>query len=305
MGSPQPLAHSTAAIIAVYHPGADPQRLIDQLRPAVRHIVLVDNAPAGHPATDALRHQPQLTVLPNRNIGGLAGAYNRACEYLLLTHADIHQVVLLDEDSDASTLPALLADPTVMTLLHADTTAAVAPAYRDRATGLRGKPMRLRRWGWQFLAREFDGVEPVSFIINSMSVWRVAALRQLGPFDESLRVDHVDTEYCLRARRAGLGLYVAGAHEFAHSIGERRRFRLFGREMQAGGHSAARRYLIGRNTAWLARRHLLREPAFAGLCVARLGYEVAGILLAEPGRLAKLSALLWGAMVGLLAWKLT
>lgn len=300
-----PAAASTAAIVVLYRPESDPAALLRQLQASVGHVVVVDNAPQGHPAVARLARDQHLSVLVNRNEGGLAGAYNRACAHLLLTHADLHQIVLLDEDSDAGVLSALLADPAVQALLQQAHTAAVAPAYRDRATGLRGKHIQLQRWRLSYLPRQFHTIETVSFVINSMSVWRVAALRAIGPFNEGLRIDHVDTEYCLRARAAGLSLHVAGQHEFAHSIGERRRFTLFGREMQAGGHSPARRYLIGRNTAWLMRRNLWREPAFAFLCFTRLGYEAVGITLAETTRIAKLWALLRGAVVGLFSRELS
>lgn len=308
-----PVARSTAAIVVVYRAEADPAQLISQLRSSVARTVVVDNSPDGHPALKGLAPSADLSLLSNRNRGGLAGAYNLALASLLTTSdatgttsvdAPIEQVVLLDEDSDAGTLGALLADPEVQALLQSQTTAAVAPAYRERATGLRGKHIQLERWKLHYLPRQFDAIKPVSFVINSMSVWRVAALRRIGPFNEGLRIDHVDTEYCLRARQAGLAIYVAGAHEFAHSIGERQRFTLFGREMQAGGHAPARRYLIGRNTAWLMRRYLWREPAFAFLCFTRLAYEAVGITMAETTRLAKLRALLGGALVGLMSRKL-
>jgi rhamnosyltransferase len=131
-----------------------------------------------------------------------------------------------------------------------------------------------------------------------MSVWRMDALRRIGRFNEALAIDHVDTEYCLRARRAGLSLYVAGNHEFAHSIGARRRYRLLGHEMQSTGHGAGRRYLIGRNVAWLARTYGVREPAFAFLCLSILGHQVVGIVAAENQRRPKLVALLRGAVMG-------
>lgn len=291
---------ATAAIVVVYRPGAEPAALLPVLASAVEHVVLVDNSsPGPHPAFAALTHGPALSLLVNANQGGLAGAYNRAIAHLLLTRPQVQRVVFLDDDSDPGALAGLLEDPAVHELLARPDTAAVAPAYRDRATGLRGKHLRLDRWHLRYLPREFGTIEPVSFVINSMSVWRTAALRRIGPFDEGLRIDHVDTDYCLRARAAGLGIHVAGRHEFLHSIGARRRFRLFGREMQAGGHAPARRYLIGRNTAWLMTRWLRREPAFAFLCFTRLGYEAAGILLAEDQKLAKLWALTRGALVGL------
>jgi hypothetical protein len=101
-----------------------------------------------------------------------------------------------------------------------------------------------------------------------------------------------------------MSMYVHGDHEFAQSIGERRAYQLLGRQLQSGGHNPARRYSIGRTTAWLALRYVVGQTGFAALCVARLGYEAVGIVMAESDRLRKLSALCRGAAVGLLrgAW---
>lgn len=299
-----PVARTTAAVLVVFHPESQPAPMADRLSASVGHVVLVDNSPHGHPALAMLPARAHVHVLRNANRGGLAGAYNRAREALAQLAPDVTQLVFVDEDSDTEVLDRFLADPEVQARLADPRTAAVAPAYCDRATGLRGKHMLLSRWRWHGLPRRFEGLRPVSFLINSMSVWRRAALDQLGPCDEGLRIDHVDTEYCLRARRAGLSLWLHGSHEFRHAIGERRRFRLLGVEMQAGGHPPARRYLIGRNTAWLARRSLWREPAFTALCIARLAYEAVGIVMAEPDRGPKLRSLLRGAFTGLLSRRL-
>ena len=299
-----PVAETTAAVLVVFHPDSNPGPLVERLRHSVGHVLVVDNHPQGHPGAATLPTRAGVHVLHNANRGGLAGAYNRAREALAQQAPGVRQLVFVDEDSEAEVLDRFLADPEVQARLADPGTAAVAPAYCDRATGLRGKHMLLSRWRWHGLPRQFEGMRPVSFLINSMSVWRRDALERLGPFDEGLRIDHVDTDYCLRARRAGLALWLHGSHEFRHAIGERRRFRLFGVEMQAGGHAPARRYLIGRNTAWLARRSLWREPSFTALCVARLAYEAVGILMAEPERGPKLRALLRGAFTGLVSRKL-
>lgn len=300
-----PVAQATAAVLVVFHPDSDPRVLIERLGVSVGHVLVVDNSVLGHPALASLPGHARLHLIRNANQGGLAGAYNRAREALGRLAPELQQLVFVDEDSDVAVLDSFLADPSVRSRLADPGTAAVAPAYCDRATGLRGKHMLLSRWRWHGLPRRFDGLRPVSFLINSMSVWRCAALQRLGPFDEGLRIDHVDTDFCLRARRAGLVLWLHGSFEFRHAIGERRRFRLFGVEMQAGGHPPARRYLIGRNTAWLARRSLWREPSFTALCIARLAYEAVGIVMAEPERGPKLRALLRGAFTGLLSRRLT
>lgn len=269
---------------------------------AVDHLVVIDN---NETAIDGLAQQLRgdtVTVLHHGNRGGLAGAYNRALEALRTRPgATSACVVFVDQDSDAGTLSTFLADPTVAALLAKADVAAVSPAYCDRATGLRGRYIELGRWRAHHLPRRFAGARPVAFVINSMSVWRSDALRRIGPFNESLAIDHVDTEYCLRARQLHLSVWVHGDHEFAHAIGQRRRYRLLGRELQAGGHAPQRRRLIGRNSMLLARTWCLREPGFAGLCLMRLAYEAVGIVMAEDRKLAKLSALALGIGQGLFA----
>lgn len=297
----QGLAASTAAVVVVYRLATDIEPGLRLLRQSVARLLVVDNHEQGHPTLPAMAARLQVDFLGARNEGGLAGAYNRALDWLQAQAPGIQQVVFLDEDSDPSSLAALLADDMTALALARSDTAAVSPAYRDRATGLRGRYMRLSRFKLAFNPREFEDMRPVAFVINSMTVWRLQALRQIGAFHEGLAIDHVDTEYCLRARQAGLSLYVNGAFEFAHAIGERRKYRLLGVQLQAGGHSPRRRHMIARNTVWLARNWCWREPAFCGLCLARLAYEAVGILMAEDQTAAKLAALLRGAASGLFA----
>ena len=270
-----------------------------QLASTVAQVVIVDNHPQGHPPLAALAAAQGAQLIVAHNLGGLAGGYNRALAWLHEHARDTRWVVFVDEDSDTGTLRAVLSDTRVLQRLHDPSTAAVAPAYRDRATGLRGKYMSLRRSGWKYSPREFDDLRPVAFVINSMSIWRTDALQRIGPFNEGLAVDHVDTEYCLRARALKLAVYVDGAHEFLHAIGQRKAYKLLGHELQAGGHSPARRQMIARNTVWLARHWLWREPAFAALCLARLVYEAVGVVIAEDQVAAKLWALARGTCLGL------
>lgn len=296
---PIPPAHglgNVAAIIVTRGPVDTLSVMLQGLLGSVQRVVVVSNDDECPAPPDWARDRVQ--ALWNGNRGGLAGAYNMALG-VLPTDADggPDKVVFLDQDSDVAALAPLLNDPEVRALFDRPDVAAVAPAYRERATGLRGRYIQLHRWSLMHMPREFSGARQVAFLINSMSVWQRRALQRIGPFNEALAVDHVDTEYCLRARAAALGLWVQGSVEFAHAIGVRRSYRLLGRVLQAGGHPPQRRWMIARNTVWLARRWCWREPAFAGLCLMRLGYEATGVLLAEDRKAAKL----WGLFRGLCA----
>ena len=299
------LAHRTAAILVVYRLERPLDDILARLVDTVGRCLVVDNSEQGHPSLLELTARLGATLISAGNRGGLAGAYNTALAHVRRQTDRLDHVVFLDDDSDPSALGNFLSDPITAACLARPDTAAVAPAYRDRATGLRGKYIQLQRFRLAYLSRDFTDLQAVAFVINSMSVWRLDALDRIGPFNEGLAIDHVDTEYCLRARSLGMTVHVHGGHVFAHAIGQRRKYRFLGRELQAGGHGPARRYLIGRNTLWLARTWLLREPAFAFLCITRVAYEVVGIVMAEDNAGRKLLALLRGAAVGLLTPRLT
>lgn len=296
-----PDADEMAAVLVLFDPRAGTAASIASLAGAVKRLLIVDNSPSGHPAVaDAAALPSNASVLVNGNAGGLAGAYNAALRRLGdADAAALRHVVFVDDDSDTASLSTFLAHPSTRSAFSRSDTAAVAPAHRDRATGLRARHLELSRWRFHHLPREFTGMRPVAFVINSMSVWSLAALRRVGPYNEGLAVDHVDTEYCMRARRAGLHVLVNGDCEFAHSVGERTAYRVLGMTLQSGGHSPRRRGMIGRNTMWLATRYALVEPAFSALCLLRLAYEATGIALVEDRRLAKLARLSSGALAGI------
>jgi rhamnosyltransferase len=159
----------------------------------------------------------------------------------------------------------------------------------------------LGRWMWRALPRDLSELTEVSFLINSMSLWKFSAVRRIGDYRTDLGVDHVDTDYCLRAQALGYRLMLNPAVKFLHPIGARRQYRFFGKTFQAGGHSPARRKSIARNTVLLVRQYGWRYPSFALLCISRLAYEALGIVMAESDKARKLGALLAGMFAGLIA----
>jgi rhamnosyltransferase len=247
---------------------------------------------------NALNRQ-HITVLRNDNLGGLAGAYNTALAWIAEYQRDVTHVLFIDDDSDLSALDAFLRSEATREVATYPSVAAVAPVYRDKRTGLRGRHIQLSRFHYRFLPREQTTPVDVAFIINSMSLWRFDVLTRLGPYSVALGIDHIDTEYALRAKRAGFRIVLNAGVEFLHEIGERRSYKLFGKMVQSGGHSADRRFLIGRNTVIVAKKHGIAYPAFMFLCLQRLGYESLGILIAEDSKAAKLSGLWRGALRGL------
>jgi rhamnosyltransferase len=216
--------------------------------PQVEALLLIanDGAPwsCPLPANVALVPQP-------KNIG-LGAAYNLAAQWareLGATH-----LLLLDQDSvPESGMVAVLMEG----FKRPGPVAAVGPLWRDSRTGEDGFFVRLARWGARKYRPVAGEIVPVDFLISSGSLISLAALADIGPFDESLFIEHVDTDWALRAGAKGYRLYGVADARLDHALGDaalsasplglrRRRFFLYKPE---------RNYYLLRNSVALWRRH--------------------------------------------------
>lgn len=246
------------AVAVLYRADAAEVRgLVESVRHQVDRLVLVANGPTGvvelPPAGLASADgPPHHEVLP-ANLG-LAAAQNEGLRWLLAegyTH-----LLLLDQDSRpapdmvAHLLAALAASPEA---------AAAGPRYRDRRTGQLGYFVR---WGWTGVQRveppEGAGPVPVDFLIASGSLIPAEALETVGLMAEELFIDHVDTEWCLRATHAGRGLLGVPAARLEHAIGGAVKRIWLGRWRHVSHHSPVRLYFNLRNSLLLWRRPWIR-----------------------------------------------
>jgi len=97
-------------------------------------------------------------------------------------------------------------------------------------------------------------VIPADVLISSGALFSASALREIGTMDEGLFIDHVDTEWFLRAHHRGWRSYGVCDAVMRHSLGERT-FRVwFGRWRYLPIHKPFRYYYIYRNSVLLYRR---------------------------------------------------
>lgn len=287
------------AILVAFDRQRDPLAQVPSILARVSHLVIVDNNPGGHPSLAGGLPLSGVTVLRNANEGGLAGAYNAALLWVGKFQPAATHVLFLDDDTDANSLESFLLSPATLFAAHSADVAAVSPAYVDRQTGLRGAHIRLGHWSFTVVPREHENPIAVSFLINSMSLWKLAAMREIGDYSTQLAIDHVDTDYCLRASLKGFRLILNPEVRFLHSIGQRRQYRFLGRTLQSGGHSPQRREMIARNTVLLGKHYIRHRPSFGLLCLIRIAYEALGIVMIEQDKRRKLLAVVRGVFAGL------
>lgn len=248
------------AVIVTYRA---PVYLLERLMPRVagevsQICVVVNQADAvGYKSVQAAF--PAVRWILNETNQGLAAAQNQGIESVL---PQSDAVLLLDQDSlpragDINALKQVLQER----LQAGDRIAAVGPAYTDIASA--HWPGFVRQRGWRFVRVRpnlGDDWIAVDFLIASGMLMPVPALRDVGLMDADLFIDHVDTEWCLRAAHQGYRLLGTENACFTHELGAKRHRVWFGRMRQVSTHSPWRYYMSFRNSALLHARPYLPAP---------------------------------------------
>lgn len=245
------------AVVVTFNP--DREVLLREfalLAPQVDKIWVIDNASAQSLATwvTGLRLSGSVQLVQMSANLGLGAAQNAGIARARATGAT--HVLILDQDSEP--MPDMVDRLLTASECLANAglpLAAVAPRYTDSDTGDQSGFLRLGWLGYQkqVILPGQNWVE-ADCVISSGSLIAVSVFDRVGMIDESLFIDHVDNEWCLRARAKGYRLFGVPSAGMLHSLGDRRtRIWLF-RWRNVSHHSPFRYYYILRNSLLLQRR---------------------------------------------------
>ena len=137
-----------------------------------------------------------------------------------------------------------------------------------------------------------DEVVKVEFLISSGSLIALAALSEIGPFDDQLFIEHVDTDWSLRASAKGFGLYGVASAVLEHTIGDAI-LEVPGTGRRAFMYPSERTYYLVRNSIrlWLRPYATWRWRAFDAWRLCRL---IPLYLVFAPDRGGRFKAILQG-----------
>ena len=226
--------------------------------------------------------------LNNENLGGLAGAYNKALDYIYKNISDSTHIVFLDDDSDFSALQKFVNSKFTQKFLINHERMVMSPRYIETATQMLGRCVRLKKFHYKVFSPTKKEPVRVSFVINSFSIWPVNVISEIGKFDTKLGIDHVDTDFCMRAKALNVPIYINNEIKFNHTIGNRIYYRFLWLHLQSSGHHPYRKELIIRNTRILMFRYGFKEMSFLFLCVVRIAYEYMSVIFAEKNKVKKI-----------------
>ncbi|MGA9391966.1 MAG: glycosyltransferase family 2 protein [Candidatus Sulfotelmatobacter sp.] len=227
------IGQSVCAVVVTYNPRPTFVDNIEAIREQVGGVVVVDNGSSGETERQLQGLETRLgcKVIRNRQNLGIAVALNLGLKYAI--KAGFDWVCTFDQDS-------AIGEGFISKMLevyrqapHPEMVALLAPSYVDRESGVN---VRLKRAG--------NG--EILTAMTSGSMMATSAIQKVGFFDETLYIDAVDIEFCLRARSKGMSILQSSA-VLLHSLGQTAYYQIFGLRFGVTNHSAGRRYYMTRN----------------------------------------------------------
>ena len=248
----------TVAVVTTFNP--DLSVLREQLSrtvPQVEQVIVVDNGSSAADSIGVLVEEFAKThwfsLGENR---GLGYAHNLGIGKALEEGAK--SVLILDQDTlPEADMVSVLAETLVSSSDPDSRVAAVGAQYVGAHSSHPSFFVQFRRFRFKKCFCAEGGVRqviPADVLISSGALFSARALREIGTMDEGLFIDHVDTEWFLRAHHKGWRSYGVCDAVMRHSLGERT-FRVWlGRWRYLAVHKPFRYYYLYRNSLLLYRR---------------------------------------------------
>ncbi len=288
------------AVVVTYQPLPSAVEGLRALLTQVERLLVVDNGSDPDrldPLRAAAGNRAEFLLL-GRNLG-IASGHNAGiarAKALGMTH-----ILLMDQDSVPAhdMVARLLAAESAMAN-SGEKVGAVGPVYHDARLGKSWPFYRLTRSGMRAGTCVSGEVMSCDFLISSGTLARIEVLDDVGGMKEGYFLEHVDTEWTLRARARGYRIFGACAARMNHELGDDAvRAPFTGRSVQL--YRPYRHYYLFRNAVLLSRephapfawklnevQRLLKRLVFFPLLVPprfeRLRYMLLGLWHGMQGR---------------------
>jgi rhamnosyltransferase len=246
------------AIVVTYQPELDDLiRLLHALVSQVDSVIIVDNG-SDIDISLCCNHYSsrEVSVLRLDKNMGVAFAQNTGIREA--TKMNATQVLLLDHDSiPDSNMVSVLIEADLKLLQSGEKVAAVGPRYKFHNTNLSSFFVRFGLFRFEKIYCTDKGCPeyvPVDFLISSGCLISLNAIFEVGFMDDSLFVDHVDTEWFLRAKAKGYKFFGICNAIMEHKLGDYLFNFWFVKKLTLPVHSPLRLYYIFRNSILLYKR---------------------------------------------------
>lgn len=245
----------TYVVVITYRPDlVTLKKQFSRLAQAGMRGVVVDNCSPTQSEIANLAKMYSLEVISLAENLGVARAQNVGIDYVKQKSGSY--VVLLDQDSVPEDGAFEQLVRSYFSLHEQPKTGAIGSNYTLQ-TGYKGSSFV--RFGWCHFSKiycdgESNELHEVDFLISSGTFIPMAVLDEVGPMKEELFIDHVDTEWFLRAKSKGFRFYGSCSARMTHGLGEHTYRIWLGRWRTVPRHKAFRYFFMFRNSVWLYKQ---------------------------------------------------
>lgn len=298
--SSPPSAEKICSIVVTRNPDSGFRERLDSIADQVAQTVIIDNASEGA-SVELIGHagrRDDVLVIENPVNLGLGAAFNQGLAKA--RELGYPWAITLDQDSRA-------ADDLIREFIRGyslvsepERTAVLAPLVHDLGTG--EEATYIKRYGGVFFRRRscVDGVlEGITAVISSGALLRLSAIDEVGGFNEGLFIDYVDTDFCLRLRKAGLEIAAVCDAHLHHRLGRREKRSIGPFTLIPTFHPPWRWYMIGRNRIHMLKEHGADHPHWVTYEMTAAIYTTIRMFLTEDHRLTKARMIIKGTWDGL------
>jgi rhamnosyltransferase len=254
-----------AAIVVSYNPDPEVFRQLLSSLEKQCHAVIIDNGSSTECVRileDMLVGRENTDLLLSPDNMGIARAQNIAIKRAIKNYSSISKVLLLDHDSIPSDNMVVSLIQTFRSLENnGHRVGAIGPVLYDPRDGEQLKFHKIKLFYLGKISPEsIDKEQPVVEVdgLNSSgTLISTDAYRVTGGFDEDLFIDHVETDWCFRAKAAGYRLFATTATRLTHLMGDDVCYFWFFSRKRMPYRSPFRHYYIVRNSILLQKRNYI------------------------------------------------
>jgi rhamnosyltransferase len=282
--------HRACAVVVTFQPDQLILENLRRLKMQFPETVVVDNGSKAecHPLLVELEGIPSVRLIRNSRNLGIAAALNIGIRSALASN--YQWVATFDQDSSVTPdfLKNMLA--TYEACGMKEEVAVVCPTCC-------GSDLEWQELGCGKSAPLFS---EVTTAITSGSLIKTVDFSEMGGYDETLFIDYVDFEFCLRLRKRGRKIIKSGKSCLLHQLGTSEAHSFLGFAVSIKSHSALRYYYIMRNRLIMYRRFSVSFPLWTIHDLAWLWLDLIKILFFENDKLDKFRKIMAGFRDGLL-----
>jgi rhamnosyltransferase len=267
-----------AGVVVLYNPN---EAVIDNIQSYIQDIEIlfvVDNSEIKNVSiTETLCKNPKIQYIDNKGNQGIAHALNVGAKKAI--ELGYKWLLTMDQDSRASENMIAIMKQCYNNHTNPKQIGIISPYHSNKFYPIS-----------QISEDYSTAISPMT----SGNLLSLDAFVEIGPFEEKLFIDHVDTEYSLRLKKSGFELWYANRAILYHNVGELGLHRFLWKTLFSTNHSPIRKYYVFRNAGYILEKHCDTFPYLAKKIKDRYWIDPIIVLLYEKQKFAKLKMMLRG-----------